>query len=123
MPCDHSKRGRIVTVGDRDTSVGWYCDGGGDTRYDFKRDACLHQNLGLFTSASKDKWVAPFKAYHRLTTLGVTDHGCIDLFLGHGMMTRTFANIDEQSVRASLFKKFRANQAIIEHNIRTTQAA
>jgi hypothetical protein len=39
------------------------------------------------------------------------------------MMTRTFANIDEQSVRASLFKKFRANQAIIEHNIRTTQAA
>ena len=96
---------------------------GGDAGNNFKLDVRLAQCRNLFANTPKDERVAAFEPHHLQSRCSLSDHDEVDLFLTDPLLPAALAYIADLRVRRSELKDLRADQVIVQNDIRLFQHA
>ena len=64
MASDHGECGGDIAMRDRDACCSGNTNCRGDAGNNSERNACFHQSLCFFASATEHEWVAALEAHH-----------------------------------------------------------
>src|SRR5580704_2167423 len=92
-----------------------------DARNNFELDVRFTQGCNFFTDASKDERIAALEPHYLQARCGESDHEEVDLLLADVLFPAALANVADLRVCRSELEKLRADEIVMQHDIRLLQ--
>src|SRR5580692_5063364 len=123
MSCQKDQRVGRVAMGQGDLRRRCSPERGGYAGNNFEIDVRFAQRRNLFANTPKDERIAAFEPHYLQSRCSQSDHEKVDLLLADALFSAALANVAHLRAGRSQLEYLRADQVVMEYNIRVFQHA